>query len=84
MALQRPGQSYNNNEYFLAKQQHNRKQKGRRRYLLFLNVLIPAEVNLQGRPAPPHLLRPDGGRGRGRDVPQQDLHLQPEARRPEL
>ena len=49
-------------------------------------VIIPAEVHLQGRPATSHLLavRPERGRGRGRGLPQQDLHLQPEARRPEL
>ena len=85
MALQRPCQSYNNNEYLPTKQQQEANGKNKI-FSISMFVLIPAEVNLQGRPATSHLLpvRPERGRDRGRGLPQQDLHLQPEARRPEL
>ena len=50
----------------------------------YLFVFISAQVHLQRRPAPPHVLPVRPHWWRGRSVPQQDLLLQSEARRPEL
>ena len=81
------GQSYHNNEYFPTKQQQETNGNWETFHFLslfYFYFMISAEVHLQRRPAPADVLPVRSDCWRARSLPQQDLHLQPEARRPEL